>query len=62
MTGSANILTAPRIADALTGRAGYLRLAPFSQGELRGATESFVPLLFDGRWPQITSRNVARAA
>jgi len=62
LTGSANILTAPRIADALTGRAEYLRLAPFSQGELRSATESFVPLLFDGRWPQITSRNVGRAA
>lgn len=36
LTGSANILTAPRIADSLTGRAQYLRLAPFSQGELRG--------------------------
>jgi len=62
LTGSANILTAPRIADALTGRAEYLRLAPFSQGELRGTTESFVPLLFDGRWPQLTSPDVGRAA
>jgi uncharacterized protein len=62
LTGSANILTAPRIADALTGRAEYLRLSPFSQGELRGRVESFVPLLFEGRWPQIFSHDVGPAA
>jgi uncharacterized protein len=62
LTGSANILTAPRIADALTGRAEYLRLAPFSQGELRGTRESFVPLLFDGRWPQVSGAGVGRVA
>jgi len=62
LTGSVNILTAPRIADALTGRAEYLRLSPFSQGELRGTTESFVPRLFDGRWPQVTSPEVGCAA
>ena len=62
LTGSANILTAPRIADALTGRAEYLRLTPFSQGELLGAPESFVPTLFHSRWPQITSDDVGRAA
>lgn len=62
LTGSANILTAPRIADALTGRAEYLRLAPFSQGELRGTRESFVPLLFKGRWPHVTGAGVGAAA
>jgi predicted AAA+ superfamily ATPase len=31
VTGSANILTAPKIKDALTGRAEYLSLWPFSQ-------------------------------
>lgn len=43
LTGSANILTAPTIADALTGRAEYLRLWPFSQAELRVALESAQP-------------------
>ncbi len=62
LTGSANILTAPRIADALTGRAEYLRLGPFSQGEIGGTIESFVPLLFDGRWPQVSGAGVGRAA
>lgn len=62
LTGSANILTAPRIADALTGRAEYLRLSPFSQGELEGLTEAFIPTLFQGRWPQISSDDVGRQA
>lgn len=62
LTGSANILTAPRIADALTGRAEYLRLTPFSQGELLGTPEAFIPMLFRGRWPQITGAEVGRAA
>lgn len=60
LTGSANVLTAPRIADALTGRAEYLRLSPFSQGELHRSAESFISLLFDGHWPQVTSRNIGR--
>lgn len=62
LTGSANLLTAPRIADALPGRAEYLRLTPFSQGEMRGAQEAFVPSLFEGRWPQVTSVEVGRGA
>lgn len=62
LTGSANILTAPRIADALTGRAEYLRLAPFSQGELAGTREGFIAGLFAGRWPQLASDEVGRAA
>ncbi len=33
LTGSANILTLPTIADALPGRVEYVRLWPFSQGE-----------------------------
>ena len=62
LTGSANILTAPRIADALTGRAEYLRLSPFSQGELEGVVEAFVPGLFEGRWPQVSSDDIGRGA
>jgi predicted AAA+ superfamily ATPase len=60
LTGSANILTAPRIADALTGRAEYYRLWPFTQGELRGVRETFIPTLFDGRFPQVTEAPVGR--
>jgi predicted AAA+ superfamily ATPase len=35
---------------------------PFSQGELRGARESFVDGLFDARFPRITGAPVGRAA
>jgi predicted AAA+ superfamily ATPase len=62
LTGSANILTAPTIADALTGRAEYLRLAPFSQGELRGTREGFISGLFGGRWPEVSGAEVGRRA
>jgi uncharacterized protein len=62
LTGSANLLTAPTIADALTGRTEYLYLSPFSQGEIAGVRETFVPALFDGRWPQVTSDDVGRQA
>lgn len=62
LTGSANLLTAPTIADALTGRAEYLYLSPFSQGELGGSREAFLPMLFAGRRPQITSDQIGRRA
>jgi predicted AAA+ superfamily ATPase len=60
LTGSANILTAPRIADALTGRAEYYRLWPFTQGELRGVRESFIEGLFAGVFPRVTDAPVGR--
>jgi uncharacterized protein len=62
LTGSANVLTAPRIADTLTGRAEYLRLGPFTQSELSGAGSTFVTDLLDGRWPRVTGQEVGRRA
>jgi uncharacterized protein len=48
LTGSANILTASTIADALTGRAEYLWLWPFSQAELHGVPPRLIGELFTG--------------
>lgn len=62
LTGSANILTAPRIADALTGRTEYLRLGPFTQSELHSAGNSFVSGLLEGRWPRALGQGVGRSA
>jgi len=62
LTGSANLLTAPAIADALTGRAEYLSLAPFTQGELRATRERFIDELFVGRWPDVTRAGIGRGA
>lgn len=53
LTGSANLLTAPRVADTLAGRAEYLRLWPFSQAELHGIRSGFITALFAGRPPRI---------
>ncbi len=53
LTGSANLLTAPTIADALTGRTEYLRLWPFSQAELHDASPGFIDALFAARPPRI---------
>jgi predicted AAA+ superfamily ATPase len=58
LTGSANILTAPRIADALTGRTEYLRLGPFTQSELHAAGNSFVTELLEGRWPRTLAARI----
>lgn len=47
LTGSANVLLLPSVADALAGRVEVLTLWPFSAAELRGRPEdSFVELLF----------------
>ena len=62
LTGSANILTAPRIADALTGRAEYLRLGPFTQSEPQGRGSTFVSELLDGDWPRAPGSGIGRAA
>lgn len=60
LTGSANILTAPRIADALTGRAEYVRLHPFTQGEIHGRRETFISALFASSFPQLSDQPIGR--
>jgi len=42
LTGSANVLFLPAVADALAGRMEPLTLRPLSQGELEGRREGFV--------------------
>lgn len=54
LTGSADILTLKTVADTLPGRAIYLNLFPFSQGELKGKKESLIPALFADDPPLIT--------
>jgi predicted AAA+ superfamily ATPase len=62
LAGSANILTLPSIADALPGRVDYVRLWPFSQGELAGTRESFIDRLLAGEVPHIEDAEVGRGA
>src|SRR5262249_15574848 len=49
LTGSAQVLALPTVADALAGRVEPIELWPFSQGELRGRCEDFVAALITGR-------------
>jgi hypothetical protein len=48
LTGSANVLLLPKIADSLAGRMEILTLWPFSQGEMRRKKETFIDTLFRG--------------
>jgi predicted AAA+ superfamily ATPase len=52
LTGSANLLTVPRIADSLAGRMGIINLLPLSQAEMRGARSTFLQQVFAGAIPK----------
>lgn len=57
LTGSANVLLIPALADSLAGRMGILRLHPFSQCELAGRKPGFLDALFAGTFPtRVTER------
>ena len=48
LTGSANVMTLPRLSESLAGRLEIVPLFPFSAGELAGQREGFLVRLFDG--------------
>jgi uncharacterized protein len=48
LTGSADVLTLPRVAETLAGRIEVLRLWPLSQGEIEGRREGFLDALLGG--------------
>lgn len=50
LTGSANVLLVPRLAESLAGRMEILRLHPLSQSELNGTNPNFLSLLFSGNF------------
>lgn len=62
ITGSANLLEMRQVKDSLAGRAEYLRLYPFSQGEIRGRRETFVPRLAAGDFLDVLDASVGREA
>ncbi len=47
LTGSASILSLPRLSESLAGRMRILTLWPLSQGEITGTTERFIDGVFD---------------
>ncbi|WP_447603871.1 ATP-binding protein [Nitrospira sp. Nam80] len=50
LTGSANVLLLPRLADSLAGRMEIVRLHPLAQTELAGRAVHFLDTLFTGKF------------
>ncbi len=49
LTGSANVLTLPRVADSLAGRMETIRLLPLARAEIAGKPPTFLERLFTGK-------------
>ena len=52
LTGSANLMTLPTVADSLAGRMETLSLLPLSQSEIEGQSTNWLDSVFAGRMPQ----------
>ena len=52
LTGSTNLMTAPRVSDSLAGRMEVVKLLPLAQGELRGIQPTFLETVFKGQVPR----------
>ena len=48
LTGSANVMTLPRVADSLAGRIETLRMLPLARAEIKGRAPTFLERLFAG--------------
>ena len=53
LTGSANLMALPAVADSLAGRMETLTLLPLSQCELNGSTANWIDHAFAGVLPQV---------
>lgn len=62
LTGSANILTAPKISESLAGRVRRIGLWPLAQSEIHHSDRNFVDCLFAGEPPQVSGAPVGRDA
>ncbi|MCY3877556.1 MAG: ATP-binding protein [Rhodobacteraceae bacterium] len=51
LTGSANLMTIPKVADSLAGRMEVIRLLPLSQAEILGAKSKFIDRAFAAEKP-----------
>ena len=60
LTGSANVLLLPRVAESLAGRMEIANLWPFSQGEIEGTVEGFFDAVFADA-PPVLDRSTSSA-
>jgi uncharacterized protein len=61
LTGSANLLLLPTVADSLAGRMETLTLLPLSQSELHGAKANWLDSAFAGHLPKVSALLVGGA-
>jgi predicted AAA+ superfamily ATPase len=61
LTGSANVMVLPAVADSLAGRMERLVLLPLSQSELYGSTANWIDAAFAGRLLNVTTPVVGQA-
>lgn len=62
LTGSADLVTARVVADALPGRVEYVNLWPLAQSEITGSRKSVIDALLSGGPPQVSGAVKGRAA
>ena len=60
LTGSANVLLLPALADSLAGRMALLRLHPFAQCEIERTRPTFIDTVFEGGCPQLEAPPLGR--
>jgi uncharacterized protein len=53
LTGSANLMTVPRVADSLAGRMEVVKLLPLSRAEIAGEKSTFLDNAFNGVSPTV---------
>ena len=61
LTGSANVLLAPRLSESLAGRMEILRLHPLAQCELAGKKPRFLEALFSAGFKTRTADRLGQA-
>ena len=61
LTGSANLMMLPTVADSLAGRMETLTLLPLSQSELHGASTNWIDCAFAGRLPDVATTLIGDA-
>lgn len=54
LTGSANLMALPTVADSLAGRMETLTLLPLSQSEMHGTTANWLDSAFAGHLPKVS--------
>jgi predicted AAA+ superfamily ATPase len=66
LTGSSNVLLAPKLSDSLAGRMEIISLWQLSQGEISGTRETFIDMAFGSaalptdQWPMVSRGGLAK--